>query len=127
MEILAKLISSSLSKIDKFPPPLIRFLRSNVGSKSRGKSRPSPMFMRKNNTTTTSMIETTQEPSSPKVTCIGQVRANVCGFFNLGFAGKLKLETIRQKWKRMGKKSTKKMRQKMRNLKLKKKNYQERL
>ncbi|GMP50490.1 hypothetical protein CsSME_00017089 [Camellia sinensis var. sinensis] len=74
MKILAKPMSSP-SRTDKFPPPLMRFLRSNVGSKSRGKSRSSPMFMRrKNYTTTTSMIETTQEPSSPKVTCIGQVR-----------------------------------------------------
>ncbi|KAJ9554882.1 hypothetical protein OSB04_009496 [Centaurea solstitialis] len=57
---------------EKFPPPLMRFLRSNVGSKSnsnRGgrRSRASPMFIKKKNT----LIE---EPSSPKVTCIGQVR-----------------------------------------------------
>ncbi|KAL8227081.1 hypothetical protein R6Q57_016913 [Mikania cordata] len=61
---------SSPGRSDKFPPPLMRFLRSNVGSKSRRRSRASPMFVRKKNT----VIETTQEPSSPKVTCIGQVR-----------------------------------------------------
>ncbi|XP_076888915.1 uncharacterized protein LOC143539508 [Bidens hawaiensis] len=59
---------SSPGRTDKFPPPLMRFLRSNVGSKSsRRRSRASPMFLRKKNT----LIE---EPSSPKVTCIGQVR-----------------------------------------------------
>ncbi|KAJ0616421.1 putative transcription factor C2H2 family [Helianthus annuus] len=57
---------------EKFPPPLMRFLRSNVGNKSRRRSRASPMFVRKKNT----LIETTQEPSSPKVTCIGQVRVS---------------------------------------------------
>ncbi|KAI3523001.1 hypothetical protein L1887_01054 [Cichorium endivia] len=64
---------SSPGRTEKFPPPLMRFLRSNVGSKSsnRGRrSRASPMFRWKKNT----VIETTQEPSSPKVTCIGQVR-----------------------------------------------------
>ncbi|KVH90457.1 uncharacterized protein LOC112521016 [Cynara cardunculus var. scolymus] len=64
---------SSPGRTEKFPPPLMRFLRSNVGSKSssRGRrSRASPMFIKKKNT----VIETTQEPSSPKVTCIGQVR-----------------------------------------------------
>ncbi|KAA8516527.1 hypothetical protein F0562_016967 [Nyssa sinensis] len=59
---------SSPSRTEKFPP-LMRFLRSNVGSRSRGRSRSSPMFVRKKN----AAIET-QEPSSPKVTCIGQVR-----------------------------------------------------
>ncbi|KAI3706642.1 hypothetical protein L6452_24521 [Arctium lappa] len=64
---------SSPGRTEKFPPPLMRFLRSNVGSKSssRGRrSRASPMFIKKRNT----VIEITQEPSSPKVTCIGQVR-----------------------------------------------------
>lgn len=66
---------SSPSRTEKFPPPLMRFLRSNVGSKSsRGRSRASPMmFLRKKNNATAAAIET-QEPSSPKVTCIGQVR-----------------------------------------------------
>ncbi|KAM7531759.1 hypothetical protein LguiB_035169 [Lonicera macranthoides] len=69
MKVSAKPISSP-SRTEKFPPPLMmRFLRSNVGSKSRGRSRASPMFVRRKN----APIET-QEPSSPKVTCIGQVR-----------------------------------------------------
>ncbi|XP_031111170.1 uncharacterized protein LOC116015278 [Ipomoea triloba] len=70
MKGLSKPISSP-GRTDKFPPPLMRFLRSNAGSRSRGRSRSSPMFMRKKNSVA---IETTQEPSSPKVTCIGQVR-----------------------------------------------------
>ncbi|XP_061338471.1 uncharacterized protein LOC133285277 [Gastrolobium bilobum] len=69
MKLSAKPISSP-GRTDKFPPPLMRFLRSNAGSKSRGRSRSSPMFVRKKNNTA---IET-QEPSSPKVTCMGQVR-----------------------------------------------------
>ncbi|CAK8543824.1 unnamed protein product [Lathyrus sativus] len=65
--------TSSPARTDKFPPPLMRFLRTNASSRSR-RSRSSPMFVlrKKNNTNT---IETTQEPSSPKVTCMGQVRA----------------------------------------------------
>ncbi|XP_057779035.1 uncharacterized protein LOC130997655 isoform X2 [Salvia miltiorrhiza] len=62
---------SSPSRAEKFPPPLMRFLRSNVGSRSRSRSRSSPMFYLRGRR---SAIETTQEPSSPKVTCIGQVR-----------------------------------------------------
>ncbi|KAL6141992.1 hypothetical protein ACLB2K_060276 [Fragaria x ananassa] len=69
MKLPAKSISSP-GRSDKFPPPLMRFLRSNVRSKSRGRLRSSPMFVRKKNTTA---VET-QEPSSPKVTCMGQVR-----------------------------------------------------
>ncbi|OMO72545.1 hypothetical protein CCACVL1_17723 [Corchorus capsularis] len=68
MKISGKPISSP-GRTEKYPPPLMRFLRSNVGSRSRGRSRSSPMFVRKKNTA----IET-QEPSSPKVTCMGQVR-----------------------------------------------------
>ena len=68
MKLSTKPISSP-GRTDKFPPPLMRFLRSNVGSRSRGRSRSSPMFVRKKN----AAIET-QEPSSPKVTCMGQVR-----------------------------------------------------
>ncbi|XP_052173531.1 uncharacterized protein LOC127788898 [Diospyros lotus] len=61
---------SSPSRTDKFPPPLLmRFLRTNPGSRSKGRSRSSPMFVRKKNA-----VNETQEPSSPKVTCIGQVR-----------------------------------------------------
>ncbi|XP_043699083.1 uncharacterized protein LOC122649892 [Telopea speciosissima] len=70
MRLSSKPISSP-GRADKFPPPLTRFLRSNVGSRSRGRSRSSPMFVRKKNASTA--VET-QEPSSPKVTCIGQVR-----------------------------------------------------
>ncbi|GAV68866.1 hypothetical protein CFOL_v3_12369 [Cephalotus follicularis] len=70
MKLSAKPISSP-GRAEKYPPPLMRFLRSNVGSRSRGtgRSRSSPMFVRKKSTA----IET-QEPSSPKVTCMGQVR-----------------------------------------------------
>ncbi|CAJ1894421.1 unnamed protein product [Sphenostylis stenocarpa] len=73
MRLSAKPVSSP-GRTDKFPPPLMRFLRSNAGSRSR-RSRSSPMFVRKKNTTTTTIqTQTTQEPSSPKVTCMGQVR-----------------------------------------------------
>lgn len=71
MKPSAKPISSP-GRAEKFPPPLMRFLRSNVGSKSRGRRSSPMMFMRKKNAAATA-IET-QEPSSPKVTCIGQVR-----------------------------------------------------
>lgn len=70
MKVGSKPISSP-RRSEKFPPPLMRFLRSNVGSKSRGKSRSTPLFFRKRNV---SAATETQEPSSPKVTCIGQVR-----------------------------------------------------
>ncbi|CDP06717.1 unnamed protein product [Coffea canephora] len=68
---------SSPSRADKFPTPLMmRFLRSNVGSRSRGRSRSSPMFiMRPKKNTAAAINDAQQEPSSPKVTCIGQVRA----------------------------------------------------
>ncbi|OIW11205.1 hypothetical protein TanjilG_28296 [Lupinus angustifolius] len=71
MKLSTKPISSP-GRSDKFPPPLMRFLRSNVGSRSRGRSRSNSrtMFVRKKNT----IIETSQEPTSPKVTCMGQVR-----------------------------------------------------
>ncbi|XXG74828.1 hypothetical protein AAC387_Pa07g3446 [Persea americana] len=69
-------ISSSPNRSEKFqppPPPLTRFLRTNASNRSRGRSLSSPMFssvvLRKKK----SDIET-QEPTSPKVTCIGQVR-----------------------------------------------------
>lgn len=62
---------SSPGRTEKFPPPLMRFLRNNAASRSRGRSRTTTaMFLRKKNTNN---IET-QEPSSPKVTCMGQVR-----------------------------------------------------
>lgn len=73
MKALSKPLSSP-SRAEKFPPPLMRFLRSNVGSRSRGRSRSSPMFYLRSKKNAAGVIETTQEPSSPKVTCIGQVR-----------------------------------------------------
>ncbi|KAJ4970372.1 hypothetical protein NE237_003471 [Protea cynaroides] len=70
MRLSSKPISSP-GRADTFPPPLTRFLRISMGSQSRGRSRSSPMFIRKKNAA--AAVET-QEPSSPKVTCIGQVR-----------------------------------------------------
>ncbi|KAL2345033.1 hypothetical protein Fmac_006318 [Flemingia macrophylla] len=67
MKVSGKPISSP-GRSEKFPPPLMRFMRSNGGSRSR-RCRSSPMFVRKRN------IES-QEPSSPKVTCMGQVRVS---------------------------------------------------
>lgn len=65
-----------ISSPDKFPPPLMRFLRSNAGNRSRGRSsRSSPMFLRKKKNNNTATTIETKEPSSPKVTCMGQVRA----------------------------------------------------
>ncbi|CAL1399244.1 unnamed protein product [Linum trigynum] len=71
IKISAKPISSPGRAEKYYPPPLMRFLRSNVGNKSRGRSRSSPLFVRKRNAATA--IEA-PEPSSPKVTCMGQVR-----------------------------------------------------
>ncbi|CAL0310453.1 unnamed protein product [Lupinus luteus] len=70
MKLSSKPISSP-SRSDKFPPPLMRFLRTNIGSKSKGRTRSNSrtIFIRKKNTN----IETSQEPTSPKVTCMGQV------------------------------------------------------
>lgn len=81
MKISSKPILSP-SRTENFPQPLmLRFLKSNVGSKSRGRSsRSSPLFVRKKNA---SVIET-QEPSSPKVTCIGQVRVRRSSGSNSG-------------------------------------------
>ncbi|KAL7136608.1 hypothetical protein ABFS83_10G041100 [Erythranthe nasuta] len=73
MKGLSKPLSSP-GRRDKFPPPLMRFLRSNVGSRSRGKSRSSPMLYLRTRKTLPGPTEPTQEPTSPKVTCIGQVR-----------------------------------------------------
>ncbi|KAI3696765.1 hypothetical protein L6452_29296 [Arctium lappa] len=70
MKVFAKPISiSSPGRTDEFPlpPPLMSFPRSKSSRGSR--SRANPMFVRKINTTSN------EEPSSPKVTCIGQVRA----------------------------------------------------
>ncbi|XP_010452171.1 PREDICTED: uncharacterized protein LOC104734322 [Camelina sativa] len=69
---------SSPGRVEKYPPPFMGFLRSksNGGStsrsRSRGRSRASPLFVRRNK----SAAAVAQEPSSPKVTCMGQVRVN---------------------------------------------------
>ncbi|XP_075487032.1 uncharacterized protein LOC142526484 [Primulina tabacum] len=73
MLALSKPISSP-SRTDKFPPPLLKLLRSNVGSRSRGRSRTSPLFYTRSRKIDAGVGENIQEPSSPKVTCIGQVR-----------------------------------------------------
>ncbi|KGN48131.1 uncharacterized protein LOC105436016 [Cucumis sativus] len=71
MKQLSKSISSP-SRTDLFPPPLMSFLRADAGNRSKSsRSRSSPIFVGKKNVA----IET-QEPSSPKVTCMGQVRTN---------------------------------------------------
>ncbi|KAK9068462.1 hypothetical protein SSX86_012576 [Deinandra increscens subsp. villosa] len=54
---------------DDFPPPLMRLPRAK-STKRASRSRANPMFPRKIN----KVNETNLEPSSPKVTCIGQVR-----------------------------------------------------
>ncbi|CAI9780162.1 unnamed protein product [Fraxinus pennsylvanica] len=69
MKGLSKPISSP-SRAEKFPPPLMRFLRSNTGSRSRGRSRSIPMFRMRSKKDAAPVIE----PSSPKVTCFGQVQ-----------------------------------------------------
>lgn len=69
---------SSPGRVDKYPPPFMGFLRSKSRggsisrsrSRSKGRSRASPLFVRRNK----SAAAVTQEPSSPKVTCMGQVR-----------------------------------------------------
>ncbi|KAG6437361.1 hypothetical protein SASPL_102276 [Salvia splendens] len=71
MRGIAKPLSSP-SRAEKFPPPLMWLMRSNVGSRSRSRARSSPMFYLRGRR---SAVETSQEPSSPKVTCIGQVHA----------------------------------------------------
>ncbi|GMH26401.1 hypothetical protein Nepgr_028244 [Nepenthes gracilis] len=66
---------SSPGRTEKFPPPLVRFLRTNAGSRSRGRPRASPLLTRKKTASGAEAASAeTQEPSSPKVTCIGQVR-----------------------------------------------------
>ncbi|XP_073298615.1 uncharacterized protein [Primulina huaijiensis] len=69
--------SPSRAGAENFPPPLMRSLKSDLGSRSRsrssGRPRASPMLIGKKNSV--GVIETTQEPSSPKVTCFGQVSA----------------------------------------------------
>lgn len=50
-----------------------------MGSRSRGRSRSSPIFYLRSKRSNPTVIEATQEPSSPKVTCIGQVRVRRAG------------------------------------------------
>ncbi|AED90557.1 putative protein [Arabidopsis thaliana] len=116
---------SSPGRVEKYPPPFMGFLRSksNGGStsrsrsRSRGRSRASPLFVRRNK----SAAAVAQEPSSPKVTCMGQVRVNRskpkikpesrdnptrrrcewlrnASFYNK-FAGKIKTMTFWPKWR----------------------------
>ncbi|KAK9124324.1 hypothetical protein Sjap_013926 [Stephania japonica] len=74
MKLISKPISSP-NRLDKFPTPLmLRFLRNNGGSRSRGRSRSSPIFIRRRNEA--SSTSEGPEPSSPKVTCMGQVRVS---------------------------------------------------
>lgn len=69
MKGISKPISSP-SRAEKFAPPLMRFLRNNAGSRSRGRSNSSPMFRMRSKKDAAPVIE----PSSPKVTCFGQVK-----------------------------------------------------
>lgn len=95
LSIIAKPISSP-GRADKFPPPIMRFLRSNVGSRSRGRSRSSPMFIRKLKSAT-GTAETTQEPTSPKVTCMGQVRVRRSGSKQSGRSTKIPTKRRRRR------------------------------
>ncbi|EPS61786.1 hypothetical protein M569_13010, partial [Genlisea aurea] len=79
MKGFSKPLSSPGRGGEKFPPPLMRFLRTNAGSRSRGRSRSSPLFYLRGRRTLARPIEPTQEPSSPKVTCMGQVRVRRSG------------------------------------------------
>ncbi|XP_024984237.1 uncharacterized protein LOC112520168 [Cynara cardunculus var. scolymus] len=101
MKVFAKPISSP-GRTDEFPPPLMmRFPRSKSSRGSR--SRANPMFIRKINAAN----DTTQEPSSPKVTCIGQVRARrsnkkqtTTAFRRCQWFRKLQPECFRRVWRR---------------------------
>ncbi|XP_073272096.1 uncharacterized protein [Primulina huaijiensis] len=74
MKPLSMAVSSpSRAGAENFPPPLMRFLKSDLGSRSIGRPRASPMLIGKKDAV--GVIETTREPSSPKVTCFGQVSA----------------------------------------------------
>lgn len=60
---------------EKFPPPPRKYSRSSTGSRSRS-SRSGLVFYIRSRRNAAGMIEAAdQEPYSPKVTCIGQVRA----------------------------------------------------
>ncbi|KAH6798785.1 hypothetical protein C2S51_035269 [Perilla frutescens var. frutescens] len=69
---------SSPGRPEKLQPPLTKLLRNNVGRRSKLRSsRLSPIFyIRGRRNAAGLMIQTAhEEPSSPQVTCIGQVRA----------------------------------------------------
>ncbi|KAK4432435.1 hypothetical protein Salat_1005600 [Sesamum alatum] len=61
---------SSPCKAEQLPPPLMKFLKR----RSRGRARSTPMFYRRNASAVTE--PTDQDPSSPEVTCTGQVKAS---------------------------------------------------
>ncbi|KAK8921003.1 hypothetical protein KSP39_PZI020792 [Platanthera zijinensis] len=78
----AYMVSSSPGRAEKLPTPgLARLLRGKSGSRSRGRtslSRSSPLFSSGSRSITRTAVSLHAgdegEPSSPKVTCIGQVR-----------------------------------------------------
>ncbi|KAG5408005.1 hypothetical protein IGI04_004324 [Brassica rapa subsp. trilocularis] len=110
---------SSPGQVEKYPPPFMGFLKSNSNggsrsrSRSKGRSRASPLFVRRNKSAAAAV---SQEPSSPKVTCMGQVRVkrskpNIqpeshenptrkrCEWIRNGLAGKIKTSSFWPKWK----------------------------
>ncbi|KAI3738335.1 hypothetical protein L2E82_28364 [Cichorium intybus] len=99
MKIPAKPISSP-GRTDDFPPPLMSFPRSK--SKRRSRSRANPIFVRKIN----NRNDPIQEPSSPKVTCIGQVRVSrsnnkqpTTAFCSCRWLQKLKFRWFQRAWR----------------------------
>lgn len=58
----------------KFPPPLMRFRRSNAGSRSRRSTSGQAQCSSGKRKTAPPSKPKSQEPSSPKGTCTGQVR-----------------------------------------------------
>lgn len=110
---------SSPGQVEKYPPPFMGFLKSNSNggsrsrSRSKGRSRASPLFVRRNKSAAAAV---SQEPSSPKVTCMGQVRVKRskpkiqpesrenptrkrCEWIRNGLAGKIKTSSFWPKWK----------------------------
>ncbi|CAA0829752.1 Unknown protein [Striga hermonthica] len=69
MASLSRPVSSPARAVN-YPPPLLRFLRSGAGSKNRKPARRSPVFGLRGGRRSSAA----PEPSSPKVTCTGQVR-----------------------------------------------------
>ncbi|CAN8297847.1 unnamed protein product [Cochlearia groenlandica] len=69
---------SSPGRVEKYPAALFGLMRRSKSRsastsrslRSKGRSRASPLFIRRNKSTAL----VTQEPSSPKVSCMGQVR-----------------------------------------------------